>query len=30
MAEVLHGLDAADRRRVAALREQGRFLWLGR
>jgi magnesium transporter len=28
MTEVLHGLDSAERRRVAALREQGRYFWL--
>ena len=28
MTEVLHGLDAANRDRVAALRAEGRFFWL--
>jgi magnesium transporter len=28
VTEVLYGLDAAERQRVAALREQGRFFWL--
>ena len=28
MTEVLYGLDAAERERVAALRAEGRFFWL--